>query len=403
MKILVVTQYFYPEQVRINDICLELYKLGNDVTVLTGRPNYPEGEYFSGYENYKKYDTFNGIDVIRSNVRARHKGIKNLIRNYYSFVKQCSKDIASINKKFDVVYVYGLSPISIALPAIKYKKKYRVPIYYYCLDIWPESVRDSNNNVRKMSKLNPIYIFSLFLSKYVYKRMDFISTKCDDFCKYLSSVCRVPLDKMNVIPEYAEPIYLNVCNVSTPNDVIDFVFMGNIGKLQNCEMIIKAAYLIKDRTFMIHFIGDGSDLERIKKMTQQMGLQEKIHFYGRIDIHDTISFYDLADVCLLTLDNKTNTGLTPPGKLYGYLASGRPILGSIGGEAQKIIDEAKCGFCVLPNDINAFADKMCYFIDHPNCIEQFGKNSRTFFIEKYTLDKYIKKTISTLELVVKTH
>lgn len=399
MRILVVTQYFYPEQFRINEICSKLIKLGNFVTVITGRPNYPEGEFFKGYEEYKKNDSYDGVEIIRANVRPRHKGAINLFFNYVSFVRQCSREICKLNKTFDLIYIYGLSPISIAIPAIKYKKRIKIPIYYYCLDIWPESVRDSIGKRRRMSKLNPIYIFSLFLSMYVYKNMDFISTKCDDFCAYLASVCKVPYSKMNVIPEYAESLYLKVSENTISNGIVDFVFLGNIGKIQNCEMIIKAAQIIKEKEFMIHFVGDGSDLGRIKKMVEELNMSDKIVFYGRVSIQETIHFYNLADVCLLTLDNQTSSGLTPPGKLYSYLASGRTILGSINGETQKIIRDADCGFCVAANDTNSFVDKMNYFIDNPSCLASFGKNSRRFFLENFTLEKYIARTTAVFDLL----
>ena len=136
MRILVISQYFYPEQFRINDICLELQRRGHEVNVITGLPNYPEGEIFEGYENsYANMEKYHNIDVYRCKLRPRHTGTVNLIRNYISFAYKASKLALKIRKKYDVIYVYGLSPVTQAIPAIIFKKKSNVPIYYYCFDI----------------------------------------------------------------------------------------------------------------------------------------------------------------------------------------------------------------------------------------------------------------------------
>ena len=144
MKILVVTQYYYPEQFRITDICEELVRRGHEVTVLTGLPNYPEGEIFPGYEAaYEKREIHNNVVILRCKLRPRYKGTINLALNYASFVIQATKVLKYLKPDFDAIYVYEVSPITLALPAIWYKHKHHIPIYFYCMDIWPECVRDA--------------------------------------------------------------------------------------------------------------------------------------------------------------------------------------------------------------------------------------------------------------------
>ena len=142
MRILIISQYFYPENFRINDLALELKKRCHEITVLTGLPNYPQGEYFKGYSNKKNCDElWHDIPVYRCKLRPRKTGSINLIRNYFSFVKEANKKLKELkNKDFDIIYVFEVSPITVALPAIKYKKKKRIPIIINIQDLWPENI-----------------------------------------------------------------------------------------------------------------------------------------------------------------------------------------------------------------------------------------------------------------------
>ena len=142
MKILIVSQYFYPENFRINDLALELKKRGHEITVLTGLPNYPKGEYFEGYDDTKNCDeVWNDIPVYRCKLRPRKTGSVNLIRNYVSFVIEANKKLKKLqNRDFDLIYVFEVSPITVALPAIKLKNKKNIPIIINIQDLWPENI-----------------------------------------------------------------------------------------------------------------------------------------------------------------------------------------------------------------------------------------------------------------------
>ena len=356
MKILVVSQYFYPEQFRINDVCFELVKRGHDVTVLTGLPNYPNGEIYSGYEQKgNTSEIINGVRVVRCKLRPRHKGTINLIRNYFSFVKQANKLIGFLDKDFEIVYVYGISPITQALPALKYKRKYGAKVVYYCCDLWPEAVRGSQNGHKQLSKINPIYLVSKRFSKKIYKKVDVICTKCEEFNKYLVEICGADKNKLVVLNDYAESNYLKVKEHKTNDKTIDFFFMGNIGEAQRCDLIVEAASQLKhSKSFKIHFVGDGSFLEHLKGMVRDLSLEDLVIFHNKCSQEETIDYYNQADVCILTLSNKTATGLTPPAKLFSYMAAARPIVASIGGAAQRIIKEANCGFCADADNCEEF-------------------------------------------------
>lgn len=402
MKILVVSQYFYPEQFRINDVCFELVKRGHDVTVLTGLPNYPSGEIYSGYEQKgNTSEIINGVRVVRCKLRPRHKGTINLIRNYFSFVRQANKLIKCLDKDFEVVYVYGVSPITQALPAIKYKNKYKVPVFYYCMDLWPEAVLGEQNGHKQIGKKNPIFFFANKITKYIYERVDRIGVKCLLFKKYISSFLNIDETKIELLYEHAETLYLSVAETPFDNGIIDFVFLGNIGRIQNCEQIADAFSLLKDKKQAhLHFVGDGSDILNVKKKVIDLNLNSYVSFYGHCPIDEVLKFYNLADVCVLTMSNKTLTGKTIPGKFLSYMAASRPIIASIDGETATIIKETNCGYVCEADNINGLASLFQKVLDNqPNLLEM-GKNGRSFFESTFIIDVFVNHLITIFQKLI---
>ena len=399
MRILVISQYYFPEDFRINDICEGLVARGHEVTVVTGIPTYPHGYVFEGYEKSSEYvDTRNGVKILRCNNKPRKKGAINLIKNYVSYVKCANKILKKLDATFDIVYVYQMSPISLALPGIKYKKRHHIPLYLYVCDIWPESVRDLAGG-KIMSVKNPIYSYAKRFSKKIYKKADRIGVKCEEFIDYLETVCKVKREKCEVIYEHAESSYLSVNEYSINNGVVDLMFLGNIGHSSNCDSIVKAVKSIGEscNNFIVHFVGDGSELGNIKALSEELQVEDKIVFHGRCPQEAVNDYYELADICLLTLSCKTAVGMTPPAKLTSYMAACRPIIASIDGAARNIIQQAQCGLVVPADDIDGFANIIRKAIEDESVIKDFGMNGRKYFLDNFTLDKHIESLEKSLK------
>lgn len=402
MKILVISQYFYPENFRINGIVKELVNRGHTVTVLTGRPNYPDGKIYDTYqESHKKVSNYFGANVYRCKLRPRKSGVFNLALNYLSFVIQAKKTLRRINPDFDIIFFYEPSPISSGIPAIWYGKKHNIKTVIYNLDIWPDCVRDISEK-KPLSTKNIVFLIAKSISKKVYSRFDLIINKCDEFGNYLQEVLSIEKDKMITIDEYAENTYLSVNKKPINNGVIDFMFLGNIGKSQNCDQIVKSFSMIKHDNAMLHFVGDGSYLKEIKRLVSVLKLQNKVVFHRRCSTEEVIDFYNLADVCLLTLSNRTASGLTPPTKLSGYMASSRCIVASIDGAAKRIIEKANCGFVCCANDVEGLATLMQKAMDE-NCenLHKMGQNGRTYFENNFTLEKHIDSLLKSFSIFEK--
>lgn len=387
MKILVVCQYYFPEQFRINDICDQLVQDGHSVTVLTGLPNYPTGKIPKEYRWRKKRIEFlNGVEVLRSFEVGRKPGIIGMTLNYVSYMLSASMKALFLKKDFDIIFVYQLSPITMALPGIIMKKRSRSPLYLYCCDIWPESMKNILSNENSF-----VYKLIKRFSKYIYSKCDAITVTSKPFIKYFNKEHSISFEKISYNPQHAEDIYLQM-DFSPVDDVTDFVFMGNIGITQDIECILDAVEMIKHiPKFKVHFVGDGSYLEKSKIIAEKKGLKDIVVFYGRHPLEKMPEFYKMADACLLTLKAENLVGLTMPSKLQGYMAAGKFVIGAINGAAQEVIKESGCGLCVNASDSSALAEAMKDFVENPNKYKDCGLNGKEYFKNHFTKNIFMRK------------
>lgn len=385
-KILVICQYYKPEPFRISDICEEMVRRGHEVHVVTGYPNYPEGVLYDGYGKGKHInEIINGVSVHRCYTIPRQMGTVRRMINYYSYVISSvayvlSKDCkASDGKPFDVVFCNQLSPIMMAYAAIAYKKRYKVPVIMYCLDLWPESL--IAGGVKRKSLL---YKYYHYISRRIYRRVDDILITSRMFSDYLQQEFGIEKENIKYLPQYAEGIFKTV-PMKQRTDTFDFMFAGNIGEIQSVETIIKAASLLKNEPVRFHIIGNGTDLERLQKISEK---EENVIFYGRRPLEEMPSFYEKADAMLITLKADPVLSMTLPGKVQSYMAVGKPIIGAINGETKKIIEDANCGYCGKAEDAEELADNIRKFIQNLQR-ELLGRNARDYYEKHFEQKKFM--------------
>lgn len=386
MKILVVCQYYYPENFQITPICEQLVADGYAVTVLTGLPNYPTGIVPEEYKTGHRDEYINGVHVIRCLEIGRKKGALYLAVNYLSYVISASRMIHKLEPDFDLVFVYQLSPVLMAIPGILYAKKRNVPLFLYCCDLWPESMK-----LYIKSENNPLFQFTEFLSKKIYRSSDKIACQSSSFLPYLSKTHNIPENKLIYLPAFADESYLTQ-NFTSENHVVDIVFLGNLGIAQNLTAVLKAVEMIKDvKGFKVHFVGDGTCLNEMKSYVEEHRLSDIVVFYGRRPVEEMPVFYKLADACLVSLKADNQIGLTLPSKVQGYMAAGKPIIGMIDGSAKDVIEESGCGICVQADDIEGLAAAMKDFIANKKRYEDCGEKGRAYFKENFSKKIFMQK------------
>lgn len=408
MRVLIVTQYFYPEQFQINEIAPELVKRGHDVTVLCGVPNYPKGVVYNGYATKNErlqaeaeYFRQTGVKVMHCNQIPRGHNPLQLILNYFSFVRNSKTVIQKIveaeEAKYDIVLGYQLSPITSMYAALEYKKLTGVPVVYYTLDLWPVSAQSQIHNTK-----NPLYRLVARMSRHLYAGADKILVTSRPFIDYLHEVNNIPFDRMAYLPQHAGEEMLDMDLNAAENGIADFMFAGNIGAGQRIDVIIAAARILGPRPdYKIHIVGDGSKRMELEAEVVAEGLQDNVVFYGNQKRADMPSFYKKADALLITLRGNNEVGNTMPGKMQMYMTAGKPVLGAINGAANEVINESRCGSCVKAGDAEGLAVIMKDFIEHPESYKDCGKNARAYFKNHFTLDHFMNGLERELNSLVK--
>ena len=394
MKILIVSQYFYPENFRINDLALELRNRGHKITVLTGLPNYPKGEYFDVYSNDRNCDeVWNGIPICRCNLRPRKTGSINLIRNYISFVVEANKKLKKLeNIDFDLIYVFEVSPITVALPAIKLKKKKNIPVIINIQDLWPENI------VAVTGMTNPIIIGLVNrMVNYIYRHCDLILTASPSFVSKIKERIN-DKDKVRYWPQYSTVNKTDEEVSIYDKEYFNIVFTGNIGEAQGIDLAIEAAKILKDKKICWHFVGEGRSKEKLEKLVNEYGINDRVKFHGFHPEKEIPKYLKDADAALLILKPNPVFEMTIPAKLQTYLACGVPILGCVSGEGKRIIEESKAGIVSEDISVDGLVKVCNQFIELPNDLLNEYKE-RSYCYGKSNFNK--NKLISDLEKYMK--
>lgn len=396
--ILVIAQYFYPEQFRINDICTEWVKRGYKVTVITGIPNYPQGKYYEGYGlSKKRRESYNGIDIIRIPLVPRGNNAIMLVLNYISFVVSGFFWSMFTKIKADCVFIFEVSPMTQALPGIWYARRRKIPCYLYVQDLWPE-------NVEIITGIKNKYVIGAIgkIVDYIYSRCNRIFTTSKSFIKSINTR-GVPIDKIEYWPQYAEDFYKPLKKndiAKIPGDgVFSIIFAGNIGNAQGLDILPRAAALIKNQNKNINIrfniVGDGRYKNELINLVERMGLKEMFNFIAKqpeIRIPELMASNDAA---FLSLADNPLFAMTIPAKLQSYLACGIPIIATAEGETRQIIEESNSGVCSFPGNAEQLAQNIIELsLKSKDELKKLGENARKYydnnFNKKVLLDRMDK-------------
>lgn len=391
MKILAVCQHYTPEPFRITDICEELVKRGHEVTVITGTPNYPMGKIYSGYEHGKKRDEIiNGVKVHRCYEIGRRSGVIFRFLNYYSFAISSKRYAKRLKEKFDVVFVNQLSPVMMANAGIAYARKHSVPLYMYVLDLWPASL--SAGGIKENSV---VYKYYHRVSKKIYAQADKLLITSSMFSDYLQTEFSIPAEKIAYLPQYSEDMFTPEECKKPQDGTIDLMFAGNVGKMQSVETIIRAAKNCEDiKNLKWHIVGDGSDLERCRRLAEELSVTSVI-FHGRKAPEEMPKWYAKADAMLVTMKKAKFISETLPGKVQTYMAAGKPIIGAIDGEAKRVIEEAQCGYCGDAENAEVLAENVRAFIAERS--KEKGKQARKYYEDHFEKNTFMTELIGHLQ------
>ena len=360
MRILIVTQYFWPENFRINEIAEHLAGSGHAVTVLTGRPNYPDGAVFPEYRAAPdRFAGLCGAEIVRVPIVPRGSGSLRLILNYASFVLSGALIGAwkLRRRRFDVIFMFQTSPVTAALPAVLLRRLKRAPMLMWVLDLWPETL-SAVNAVRSVPLLRLVGALVAF----IYRRTDRILISSAAFA---ANVERYADDrsKLRYFPGWPEAATIMETGEVAPELArfgggFNVLFAGNIGEAQDFPAILEAVEALADRHDIRWLIVGGGRAEaELREQIARRGLGERIHLLGRHPVERMPSFFNGADALLVSLKPEPIFALTVPGKVQTYLAAGKPILGMLDGEGARVIEASGGGLTARAGDGAGLAEQ----------------------------------------------
>lgn len=394
ITIQVVAQNYYPDNFRINDITAELVRQGHTVRVLTGLPDYSTSTVPKDYRFFRnRHQIVDGVAVTRVFTVARRKGVFFRILSYMSFMLTASLNLSfCLHPQSDVIFVYQLSPVFQILPAVVLKRRTKKLLAVYCCDLWPESMK-AWGLTEKTLAFKLVKLFSAWL----YRQADIVAITSRPFKEYLQNVCGVEESKIVYLPQHCEDDYAEIACQYEDNKCVDFLFAGNIGAVQDVDVILQAVARIKTKKlYRVHIVGDGSELEACKALAAQLAITERVIFHGRYPIEKMKDFYRLADCFLLTLRGGDFIGMTLPSKAQSYLCAGKPIVAAIDGAGYELITDANCGEAAVAGDINGLASKMTTIIENTEEYKAKGYNGRQFYEQHFTKQIYVDNLLCIL-------
>ncbi len=389
--ILVIAQFFYPEQFRINDMCCEWIKRGYQVTVLTGIPNYPQGKYYDGYGLFKKRkETWNGIEIIRIPEFPRGNSSLGMILNYLSFPMSGFFWSIFTKIKCDYVFMFETSPMTQCVIGVWYTKKHKKPLYLYAQDLWPENV-EVVTGIKHPAIIEPIQ-----------KMVDYIYKNCTDIFvpspSFVRAVCErkktVSKEKVHYWPQYAEEFYVPLAKTNVEEipatDAFKIMFTGNVGYAQGLDILPKTAMLLKEHGQKVLFciVGEGRYKEEFKNEIKKLGVEDLFCLISKQPATRIPELLAASDVAFLSFMETKLFDMTIPAKLQSYMACGKPVIAAAAGETKRIIEEAECGLCSPSGDAETLAgtiEKVMAYTEEER--QTMSINARKYFEENFEKQK----------------
>ena len=361
-RILVVTQHFWPENFRINDIVEGFLQDGLEVDVLCGLPNYPKGEWFDGYGPQGPWEEHYGsAQVFRAKEWPRKGNTSvNIFLNYVSWPLYAAAALNRLPGGYDAVFCFNTSPVLMCWPAIRYARKHKIPFTNYVLDLWPENLYSvlpvSNKLLRRIAQ---------GVSDHLYKQADRLIAMSEPLQQRLCERTGKPKSAVAAIPQYCEDFYAVPQHDAALEERFagrfNLVFTGTFTPAQCLDMVLRAvleARAAGAENLHLLLVGDGMSRESLQTLAQELHAEDAVTFYGSVPAKEVPKFTALADALLISLSDSPDLGLTVPGKLASYMAAGKPILASMNGAGFAAVQQSGGGLVSPACDQHALGENM---------------------------------------------
>ena len=395
-RILVVTQHFWPENFRINDIVEGFLQDGLEVDVLCGLPNYPKGEWFDGYGPHGPWEEHYGTaQVFRAKEWPRKGNTSvNIFLNYVSWPLYAWAALKRLPGGYDAVFCFNTSPVLMCWPAIRYAKKHKIPFTNYVLDLWPENLYSvlpvQNKLLRRIAQ---------GVSDYLYKKADRLIAMSEPLQQRLCQRTGKPKSAVAAIPQYCEDFYAvpqrDAALEARFSGRFNLVFTGTFTPAQSLDMVLRAVLQARSMgAYQLHLllVGDGMSRESLQDLARELNAGDAVTFFGSVPAKEVPKFTALADALLISLSDSPDLGLTVPGKLASYMAAGKPILASMNGAGFAAVQQSGGGLASPACDQQALAENMVklYTMDSTRRAA-LGTKAKEYYLAHYRRAELLRR------------
>jgi colanic acid biosynthesis glycosyl transferase WcaI len=408
-RVLIVTQYFWPEEFRVNELVKKLVVAGCDVDVVTGRPNYPDGVIYKEYVNApNSFNSYCGSTIYRVNNSPRGKSKFGLIINYFSFAILTSIFLLKNMRKnhYDSIIAVQLSPIFAVIPALIYGKYKKVKVTTWVMDLWPDILTALN-------LVSNRYVLRLltWISSLIYQSSNSLLISSEGFRDRLKQF-GISENKIHYFPQWVEDVMvakdLSLTKefheiqslINEYSDLKKIVFTGNIGECQDFPSVLKAIKILKDRKdFVLLIVGSGREEKNVKRKIIEYDLNCCVKLLGRYPVEYMPAFYHFADALLLPLAKDPLFEITLPGKTQSYLFAGRPIIGMLDGEGASVLHQSNSAFVCRSGKPKELANQIERFCDaSPEELAELGSSAKHYAKQNFSSERVMKKLFKVCNL-----
>lgn len=390
MKILMVSQFFDPEpQLKGLPFARELARLGHEVEVLTGFPNYPGGRIYDGYRVRPwQRENVDGVSILRVPLYPSHdRSVVRRTLNYSSFGLAAATLGATLTRKADVAYVYH-PPGTIGGAAFVHRFLRRIPFVYDIQDLWPDALVSTG-----MVNSRPALWAIAQGCGAIYAAAAHVTVLSPGYKSAL--VARgVPAHKVSVIYNWCDE---EAFRPTVPDATVartfgmegrfNVVFAGNVGPAQALHTVLSAAPQVARECPRVQFVlvGGGIEWEPLKQKAAAARL-DNVRFLERMAPEKANDVLMLADVVLVHLKDNPLFQITIPSKTQAYLAAGRPILMAVRGDAADLVERAKAGVTCIPESAEDLTREVIRLESLPPTERaRLGENGRRYYEQELSL------------------
>ena len=384
LKVLVITERFYPEEFLINELAAGWAAGAFQVDVLTQAPSYPAGKLFPGYSNKIFFsERWKGVSVFRFfTVTGYRDSLFLKLLNYLNFAVTGALAALFKARGYDRIFVYHTGPLTLALPAVLARKVYGIPVTIWTQDIWPDMVYAYGF---KRTRLLEWFLGRVI--KFIYGGCDNILVSCEGFAGRINEC--LPGREVRYFPNWPTVAPGEGTEKAKLPAGFNFTFAGNVGKLQNLENVLRGFGLASRAQpgLRLNIVGDGSSLEALKELAHAENLPG-IVFWGRRKSADMPAFFRASDVMVVSLNNTPGLNLTVPAKFQAYLAFHKPVFCVMNGEVRGLVEKHGAGLWADPDSPEAIRDGFLKFYSlRGGGMESFAANSRRLVETGYDREK----------------